>query len=1100
MRIDKRTIRGLVRLLCIGLLLLTACRDDDFYGGKYCPEGEPATISLRVLVPDMGVKTRTVMSDEDAAKVNNLWLGIYNKNTKKCTTNCFFEDPENKDMHQLSQLDNIETRSGESYIVAVANVTGTGNVGYCGLELKTKEGSTILAGERRELKELLLAADTWDQFTAISAVHVIPGNVSILEANLVMAGVYQNYEVNDNDDGWDGNNVVEIQPGMNELKGGAIHLRRLLSYVKFNIIMGGVQEATDGKDGVYDLQVTLQNWKVCNVPTLSFLHEQSGNAGDNADYLSGSEKKGIAINYASSVLGQNFTDEMTDDQKNCKTFDFYQYENKHTGVKTLDQYDDREKEYKNDDGTNTGIYSSLCETPNKDNPNNFASYVEIKAEVSYFTDAAKKIHRTGNVIYRIHLGYCEGDDKAAKAKDFNCRRNTKYTYNVIIKGLDKVVVEAKKEGDNFQHGVEGDVYDTDTEIIDFDSHYGVYNIHLSNRERCQLEYLITAPYDAEIKEVRRIKIGEEYIESGKEDAKFYNWIRFKPTTNAETLAVYKDEVSGDAWTLDDLIRTNEKGMLVNVHTRDLKNGDPKDENQLYYTVFIDENVYHNEQDDGNETNNEWWKYVNKVPRTLFLSIQGSEVSSDGNSRYGKAKYMIRQKSIQTYYKTDGNHSLTALGVEHINESSGLNLRWSNNVTTPTGGTYQNGTTWNGWNPDNGRWNMWFHVKNKNWTSFVKQEEITSIPKVDNDYMGTRNGGKGIHRLGVTHPTVALLPIEGENYLVTNWDPNSTDKFYEPISACLSRNRDLNGNGMIDENELRWYLPAMGKYARIVLGRQSLESPLVDPTSFNPAEFEFGQENSCFHYVSSDGLILWAEEGMSIGRRGVTGKQWESAWEIRCIRNLGVNLNNVVADDPIQRAYTVDTENRTIEMKYYASGIRTTPVDNLGVHSLIDGANQPYYKFQYAVKDCESPTTAETGEAYIYNATSKGGGYTLHLGAGNHRLVWAASVNANSICSMYSEKEDGSDRGKWRVPNQKELSIMRREEDKIFDVTSNTYCLWQWVSCTQEFLGDGTRFSTIYYNRRDNADEWGNTASMEYSAPDENTINFVHVRCVRDVVE
>lgn len=34
MRIDKRTIRGLVRLLCIGLLLLTACRMMIFMEGN----------------------------------------------------------------------------------------------------------------------------------------------------------------------------------------------------------------------------------------------------------------------------------------------------------------------------------------------------------------------------------------------------------------------------------------------------------------------------------------------------------------------------------------------------------------------------------------------------------------------------------------------------------------------------------------------------------------------------------------------------------------------------------------------------------------------------------------------------------------------------------------------------------------------------------------------------------------------------------------------------------------------------------------------------------------------------------------------------------
>ena len=36
-------------------------------------------------------------------------------------------------------------------------------------------------------------------------------------------------------------------------------------------------------------------------------------------------------------------------------------------------------------------------------------------------------------------------------------------------------------------------------------------------------------------------------------------------------------------------------------------------------------------------------------------------------------------------------------------------------------------------------------------------------------------------------------------------------------ACLSRNRDLNGNGYIDDNEVRWYLASLNEYIRIGIG-------------------------------------------------------------------------------------------------------------------------------------------------------------------------------------------------------------------------------------------------------------------------------------------
>lgn len=1099
MMIDKRKIRSFAGLLCAGLLLLTACKDDDFYKGKYCPEGEPATISLRVLVPDMGVKTRTAMSDEDAAKVNDLWIGIYNVRTGNCTGQYYQQVTETKDMHDTYNLDkSIDTFSGESRIVAVANVTGN-NVGYCSEDLVGENGVEITKGSRSQLKQLLELADTWDKFTAISAAHLNPTNVSSFEPNFIMAGTYQdspNSDVNS-----DNNHTVTIAAG-NQSLSGAIHLRRLLSYVEFNIKKG----EDDNINNVYGLEVKLKSWKVCNNPTLSYLHEQEENAGDKALYLTVEGKEGVEANYASSAISYDFA---TGEENIVGKFDFYQYENKHRGLESVTEYGEREKEHpvSNTDKTNSGIYASLCASTAKDAadyPNNFASYVEIEAEVSYYIDSEKKNLRTGNVTYRIHLGYCEGE-LPEKARDFNCYRNTKYTYNVTIKGLNKVVVEAKKTDEAYQHGVEGDVYDTDMEVIDLDAHYGMFNISLSNKERKNLQYIIRAPYDNEVKKIRRYQEddSDEYKEEGKEGQRlFYQWIRFRPTTSKTVLAVYKntevDELKEDPWTLDELIDVDK-----NKHTDD-KSDNSDDETERWYTVFIDENVYH-ETDDGNEESNEWWKYVNKEPRTIYLSIQTSYVSEDQNSRYGKAKYMIRQKSIQTYYATTGQHARTALGVEHTDETYGLNLRWTLDRT--------------GWNADNGRVNVWKYVQGKNWNNFVDVDKennlkLASVPEIDNDFMK-------IKRPATTYNTFKLKPIEGGNFSHIDennpddkdnpkqcYDPNTGDDYYEAMNLCLSRNRDLNGNGVIDANELRWYLPAMGKYARIVLGRHSLENPLIDPNDFNPASFTAGAENSCFHYISSDGLILWAEEGLSIERKGVTGGKNRSAWGVRCIRNLGVDLSKVVQNDPIQIAYVHDEQERTFTMQYYdAASIRTQPMKKIPVHDIVSPLNLPYYKFQYAEKDCEVPLEDTDGVGVKLKKAQNNNGYVLDFGnnlgnwASITASVWSASVAANSICGLYSEKADGSDRGEWRVPNQKELTMMRREEGKVFKELPQNRYMWQWISCSKEFLGTGDRISAVYYNnnRSNSGQYWGNTGNTEYYDGDSHD-TFTHVRCVRDVVE
>ena len=256
-----------------------------------------------------------------------------------------------------------------------------------------------------------------------------------------------------------------------------------------------------------------------------------------------------------------------------------------------------------------------------------------------------------------------------------------------------------------------------------------------------------------------------------------------------------------------------------------------------------------------------------------------------------------------------------------------------------------------------------------------------------------------------------------------------------MELCLSRNRDLNGNGVIDPEEIRWYLPALGKYTRMVLGRQSLKDPLLDPNDFDMTRFpgrDGDASNPWFHYVSSDGMVLLNEQGLSLERKGVEGSGWyNSAWQVRCIRNLGCNLTEVVESDPVQMAYEIDPAARTVEMTYYdQSSIRQQAMNVIPMHPITSELNLPYKKFQYAREDC---TESMAGYNATLIRTTNGNGYVLRLdsksGSGNYLQIaasdWEASNNDNSICGLYSEEADGSDRGTWRVPNQKELTIMRR---------------------------------------------------------------------------
>lgn len=74
------------------------------------------------------------------------------------------------------------------------------------------------------------------------------------------------------------------------------------------------------------------------------------------------------------------------------------------------------------------------------------------------------------MTYRIYLGYTAENDPA---NDYDIERNVHYTYNVTIKGMNDLVVEAKSDKAKEEEpapGVEGLVYDAHRSF-NFDCHY-----------------------------------------------------------------------------------------------------------------------------------------------------------------------------------------------------------------------------------------------------------------------------------------------------------------------------------------------------------------------------------------------------------------------------------------------------------------------------------------------------------------------------------------------------------------------------------------------------------------------------------------------------
>ncbi len=150
-----------------------------------------------------------------------------------------------------------------------------------------------------------------------------------------------------------------------------------------------------------------------------------------------------------------------------------------------------------------------------------------------------------------------------------------------------------------------------------------------------------------------------------------------------------------------------------------------------------------------------------------------------------------------------------------------------------------------------------------------------------------------------------------DYEVTNDIPELLESYHGMAWSCLTRNRDNNGNGVIDRSEVRWYLAASNQITDMWIGNNSLST---EARLYRPAA---GQWRA--HIITSTGIrTSWAEEGggsteygWDFGATRYTWKTQEEASRgesVRCLRNIGTYNSEGTLTDISEAPYTVNVEN------------------------------------------------------------------------------------------------------------------------------------------------------------------------------------------------
>ena len=799
-----------------------------------------------------------------------------------------------------------------------------GKVSSGTLTLKTTSGESLIYAVANvkgndlggDITAALENVNSLADFKKLSVALTIKANVERSSPALVMSGAYI-----------DGSTQPQTGycniPAQSTTLSGKISLTRLDSHIIFKITPN--MQANGGKIKTF----TPKSWRVYNVPNKSYIVAQDADAvGNTAEDYENTE---------SSIRFGEQTDNIYD-------FDFYMLENRKNAKtyegRSIENYKQREEEVKTNEHKNTGEYKYV---------EPYATFVEIKAHMEIENADNDNGIRVADGTYVIHLGYVDN-----VAADFKNERNKKYTYNVTINNVEDIVTEVTEEGNpENTPGAEGDIVDSQTTVYNLDAHYG---------------YLILKFKYSEVKDGLQFYVKTPFGETNNDDKSVVGhdckWLRFARCNNESTLANYPKDGKG-------LINLFE----LKADIEDQYQKDTNKDNTYYYTVFVDEYFYENnplETSSNNNWGNEnWEEFVNKDDRYALL-IFSPQKSPDGESSYASAKYMITQKSIQTYYSTEKfNSDKTALGMEHIDET-GVPNGWES-------GSY-------GSSQENGYKNTYPVVNNTNISSY------------------------GTETLS-----------NGKNTFTINDAANA-------IQACMARNRDENNDGKISGSEVKWFLPAINQLVGMFLGAESLPTPLFGDGDKQPGTYTYNKKEigtyGTYHYISSDKQRLWSEEGATFGP--AAGILYAKAPEkLRCVRTLGISSQYNSTSKKEGKIYNMNNS-YTFQMAYLdKQSIRTSFIENgeLDLHHNFSSYNRPYTAFQVANKRM-TIDGIETSNGW--------GGSNNRPRPTNWESLVKNSGLSRSVCTNYFENANKSDKGSWRAPNQRELMIIYLQDPSLVE--------------------------------------------------------------------
>lgn len=376
-----KKVMKLAYLLMGVALLLSSCSEDIFPGGS--ESNEDVTISLAysdVSPRDIVVNSRA--TPEEERHLNNLYIYIFDGNGNlKGYKGIEGEVNLNQSTSSTTkaEITDIKTRSGESYIYAVANI----NTGLYPIETSngTVEADKLPINLNEDKARAGEYSFTLDQLKALTFKRS-DTSIDITSAFLMSGAVKEGKLVN------------ITTAGTIAGDDNAIRLSRIVSKVKFTIKAANTTGVTRS--------FKLETYDIMNIAVDgSLVGKIDGN----------SRKKPTSVN---NDIGN--TVRPNDVENDAQFFEVYLPENLQDAVNNVTTQAEREDD-------SQSIPKVFTNAPA------YGTYVMLKGKYEETTSSSTK---SADVTYYVHLGDC-----SKYVNNYDVERNCKYTYNITVEGVKK---------------------------------------------------------------------------------------------------------------------------------------------------------------------------------------------------------------------------------------------------------------------------------------------------------------------------------------------------------------------------------------------------------------------------------------------------------------------------------------------------------------------------------------------------------------------------------------------------------------------------------------------------------------------------------------